>query len=265
MRRVNSLGRSLRLTLGCGLITLFLCSPALRGAQPAAPFVPVGVRHKAGADRAEGHQAFLEMNRLRFTIVEFAGTGEPSASREIARLDRLLAGATDERVPLDGLHSIVVSDLTGGSEVWQAAWSAIAQGHRGVVFEDWASLSGNADARSAAAEFAGHMSRNAALYAPLRPREAPGRPDVTIAGGNSHLEVAFLESTEALVMIVLNTHTTEPQSATLTFAPEMPEAIWQNMITGGAVNFVAGPKGPTYTPALEPSGVLVLMIRKTWR
>ena len=265
MPRHNSFGRSLLLTLGSWLIPLLLYSPAWPGAQSTAPFVPVGVRYTAGADRAEQHQAFLEMSRLRFTIVEFAGIGKPPARPQIARLDRLLAGATDERIPLEGLQSILVSDRTEGSGLWQAAWRAISQGHRGVVFEDWASLKGNADARAAAAEFAGHMSRNAALYAPLRPRAAPGRPDVTIAAGNSHLEVAFLESTEALVMVVLNTHTTEPQSATLTFAPEMPEAIWQNMITGGAVNFVAGPEGPTYTPALEPSGVLVLMIRKTWR
>ena len=52
---------------------------------------------------------------------------------------------------------------------------------------------------------------------------------------------------------------------TFTFAPDMPEAIWQNMETGAAVNFVAGPSGPTYTYAFKPRDVLVLMIKKDLR
>jgi hypothetical protein len=45
----------------------------------------------------------------------------------------------------------------------------------------------------------------------------------------------------------------------------MPEAIWQNMESGTAVNFVASAKGPTYTRTFAPKDVLVLMIKKQWR
>jgi hypothetical protein len=37
------------------------------------------------------------------------------------------------------------------------------------------------------------------------------------------------------------------------------------MLTGSAVNFVAGPKGPVYTRTFPPHDVLVLMIRKRWK
>jgi hypothetical protein len=51
----------------------------------------------------------------------------------------------------------------------------------------------------------------------------------------------------------------------MTFAPDTQEAIWQNMETGSAVNFVAGPDGPTHTYWFRPRDALVLMIRKTVR
>jgi hypothetical protein len=52
---------------------------------------------------------------------------------------------------------------------------------------------------------------------------------------------------------------------TITFAPAIPEAIWQNMLTGSAVNFVAGATGPVYKRAFAAHEVLVLMIRKRWK
>ena len=61
--------------------------------------------------------------------------------------------------------------------------------------------------------------------------------------------------------MVIN-HSNEPREVTLNFSPDMPEAIWQNMLTGAAVNFVAGPGGPVYTRTFPPKDVLVLMIRK---
>jgi hypothetical protein len=56
-----------------------------------------------------------------------------------------------------------------------------------------------------------------------------------------------------------------PQRVTLAFEPDTQEAIWQNMETGSAVNFVAGPEGPTYTYLFGPRSSLVLMIRKSIR
>lgn len=89
-------------------------------------------------------------------------------------------------------------------------------------------------------------------------------PDVRIDGGAGSVEARFLESADALVLVAIN-HADTPQKVTFTFAPDMPEAVWQNMETGAAVNFVAGPDGPTYARAFAPRDVLVLMIRKRLR
>jgi hypothetical protein len=89
-------------------------------------------------------------------------------------------------------------------------------------------------------------------------------PDVRIDGGAGRVETRFLESADALLLIAIN-HADTPQRVTMTFAPDVPEAIWQNMETGASVNFVAGPSGPTYTYAFAPRDVVVLMIRKKYR
>ena len=89
-------------------------------------------------------------------------------------------------------------------------------------------------------------------------------PDVRIDGAAGLVEARFLESSDALMLIAIN-HSDAPQRVTLTFTPDTPEAIWQNMETGASVNFVAGPNGPTYTHAFARRDVLVLMIRKALR
>jgi hypothetical protein len=86
-------------------------------------------------------------------------------------------------------------------------------------------------------------------------------PDVRIAGGAGVVETRILESQAAMMLIGIN-HAETPQKVTMTFGPDMPEAIWQNMETGGSVNFVAGPDGPTYTYSFRPRDVFVLMIKK---
>ena len=58
---------------------------------------------------------------------------------------------------------------------------------------------------------------------------------------------------------------TDAERVKMTFTPDTQEAIWQNMETGSAVNFVAGPEGPTYTYSFQPRDALVLMIRKNVR
>lgn len=89
-------------------------------------------------------------------------------------------------------------------------------------------------------------------------------PDVRIDGGAGSVEARFLESSDARVLIAIN-HADTPQKVTMTFTPDTQEAIWQNMESGAAVNFVAGPEGPTYTHAFAARDVLVLMIRKALR
>ena len=49
----------------------------------------------------------------------------------------------------------------------------------------------------------------------------------------------------------------------MTFTPDTQEAIWQNMETGAAVNFIAGPEGPTYTYSFAREMRSILMIRKS--
>ena len=97
-------------------------------------------------------------------------------------------------------------------------------------------------------------------------RDLPGavRPDIRIDGAHGLVEARVLESADAMVVIGLN-HSDAPHKVTLEFAPDMPEAIWQNMESGAAVNFVAGPEGPLYTHTFAPRDVLVLMIRKALR
>ena len=90
------------------------------------------------------------------------------------------------------------------------------------------------------------------------------RPDVRIESASGPVETRFLESPDVLLLIGLN-HADTPQRVTLTFTPDTQEAIWQNMETGAAINFVAGPEGPMYTYTFGPRDALVLMIRKSVR
>ena len=71
----------------------------------------------------------------------------------------------------------------------------------------------------------------------------------------------LLESSEALLIIGLN-HAPEPQKVTIVFAPDIPEAIWQNLETGNAMDFVMGKTGPSLEYTFGPRDALVLMIRK---
>lgn len=89
-------------------------------------------------------------------------------------------------------------------------------------------------------------------------------PEVRIDGAAGSVEARFIESSDALVLIAIN-HAETPQKVTMAFTPDTQEAVWQNIETGAAVNFVAGPNGPTYTHAFAPRDVLVLTIRKKLR
>jgi hypothetical protein len=148
--------------------------------------------------------------------------------------------------------------------VREAAWTRIAHGARAIIFEDWNSLQKNDTALGEATAFADTLARNAALYVPLRRVESTGDRAFTIDGGQDKVEAHWLESPDALLLIAVN-HAAEPRDVTITFAPAIPEAIWQNMLTGSAVNFVAGPAGPVHTRTFAAHDVLVLMIRKRWK
>jgi beta-galactosidase len=89
-------------------------------------------------------------------------------------------------------------------------------------------------------------------------------PEVRIEGATGPVETRFLESSDVLMLVGLN-HADTPQRVKMTFTPDTQEAIWQNMETGSAVNFIAGPEGPAYTYSFGPRDALVLMIRKSVR
>jgi hypothetical protein len=89
-------------------------------------------------------------------------------------------------------------------------------------------------------------------------------PEVRIDGAPGLVEARFLESSGAMLLIAIN-HAALAQTVTFSFAPDIPEAIWQNMETGAAVNFVQTASGPTYTHMFAPRDVMVLVRGKRLR
>ncbi|HJR59716.1 MAG TPA: beta-galactosidase [Vicinamibacterales bacterium] len=139
-----------------------------------------------------------------------------------------------------------------------AMWSAIAGGEKAVAFF------GTDDPLGAVlslGETAGVVTRNPALFFPLRPR---AKGIVGITGNGPSVDVRLLESADALMIIGLN-RAGSPRKATIQFSPDIPEAIWQNLETGTAVNFVMGKGGPFLDHTFGPRDAVVLMIRKKLR
>ena len=239
-----------------------LTASAWLGAQPLDDVIPLGVRYTLDADPARRRQTLEEIGRLRFNVVALSEDAA-SAQTELGLISRMLGGAADARVRASGIVTIPAEEASTPAGVKLAAWYAFGMGARGILFGEWDALKQNVDALTAAVEFAEHVSRNATLYAPLRPRIPPSadRPDVAVDGSDPRISARFLESADALLLIVTN-HAAEPREVRLVFSPEMPEAIWQNMLTGATVNFVAESTGPVYTRTFPPKDVLVLMIRK---
>jgi hypothetical protein len=140
-------------------------------------------------------------------------------------------------------------------------WAALARGDRLITF------TGTDDPLSSAVlslgETAGVVTRNQALFAPLRPRTG-GVVDIAGADAAGRVEMRLLESNDAIVVVGLN-YAAAPRKVTITFAPEIPEAIWQNLETGTAVSFVMGKSGPVLEHTFASRDALVLMIRKKLR
>jgi hypothetical protein len=229
--------------------------------QETLDFVPVGVRYDLDPDPARRRTDLENMRRLRFTVVL---PGEPTQA--LAPIDRLIAGARDSSItiPASDIGLVPIHDRTDAEAIREAAWTSLATGARAVIFDDWKTLQTNDGALAEAAAFAETLARNPVLYAPLRRVDPSGDRAFTIDGGQNNVEAHWLESPDALLLIAVN-HASEPRDVTITFAPAIPEAIWQNMLTGSAVNFVAGATGPVYKRAFAAHEVLVLMIRKRWK
>jgi hypothetical protein len=248
-----------------GLLTL---TAALGPAQPVATLLPVGVEYAPGATTADPRRDLEEMRRLRFTVVRFADRPGTPGQGGLILIDRLLAGAPDPtiRLPPDRPAAVVaVARGTSGGDVHVAAWSAVAGGAGAILFSGWTALLANDDALAIASQFAEAVERNATLYAPLRPVDpAAGTRRVRLTGDTEAVDVTLLESPDALVIIGVN-RARDRARVTMTFSPDVPEAIWQNMLAGGAVSFVATAGGPEYERVFPPQDVLVLSIRKARR
>ena len=250
-----------RLIATCVVVAALAATPA---GQRIDEIVPVGVRHALDADAGRRRTDLEEFRRLRFNVV--ALSPESTTDMELGLIERLLGGAADARVHAAGVATISEKESGSAAQVRLAAWYYLSMGARGIIFGDWTALSRNPDALTAAVEFADHITRNVALYAPLRPRLSRAEaPDVTVSGNDPSITARLLESHDALLLVAINHDAAQPREVTLTFSEAMPEAIWQNMLTGAAVNFVAGPTGPVYTRTFPPRDVLVLMIRKRWK
>jgi hypothetical protein len=90
------------------------------------------------------------------------------------------------------------------------------------------------------------------------------KPEVGIDLAGQLVEARFLESADAMLLVAMN-HGSTPRKVTFTFGPDVPEAIWQNMESGAAVNFVQGADGPAYTRTLEGRDVMILVRGKRLR
>ena len=237
-----------------------LLAPPAAGRQTGGEFFAVGARHVLPNDAAGRTRSLEEMRQAHFNVVAIPRT---PAQPPLLLIERLLARApdTDFRPADPGIRTVAVRPGTSSPVLAANAWLAIARGATAVVFDDWTTLREHAELLTAASEFAGEVTRNAPLYAAIRPRVKAN--EFRIEPMAPQLTATFLESEQALVLLAINLGA--PTQVTFTFSPEVPEAIWQNMLGGGAVNFVAGPEGPTYTRAFAANEALVLMIRKRWR
>jgi hypothetical protein len=226
-------------------------SPAAQGLRD---FVPVGVRYRPAAQAADVRRDLEEMQRLRFNVVSVAKPDQPS---RLSYIDRLLAGAPYPGVLADGSEETAVIPIGGPrGAITLEAWSALARGARVFLFGDWVDLQRNPDALTEAAEFAEAVTRNAAFYAALRPRRPGG---LRIAARAQGVEATLLQSSDAWLLVALN-RADMALDVTISFPPEVPEAIWRNMFNGGSVSFVTGPGGTVYSRTFRPHEVLVLAI-----
>ncbi len=196
--------------------------------------------------------------------------GQPPARIEIGpRCD--CSSTEQESARRAGFNAIFTSvgtgvvriDMTSGPsqgarQARLAIWKAFVGGARHIALDAAGKLSPDL---LAVGETAAVITKNEALFVPLvvRTRDNTVRIDPAAA-----IVAHILESPDAIVIIALHdgARTTRVK---LTFPSDIPEAIWQNMEAGNAVNFVMGPDGPFYEHTFSPQDVLVLAIRKRLR
>ena len=210
--------------------------------------------------RIVGRNAVLFASlRPRPASVAIVYDPRPGASGEAARSTELLNVYTTlfrRNIAVDLLHLDAISPEAA------SRYKAIFVGPLSALPATVAmTLKRFAEAGGVLVTDAGALSEERLVEASTRAKLAP---EARIEGSTGGVETRFLESHEVAMIIAIN-HADSPQRVTMTFAPDVQEAIWQNMETGAAVNFIAGPDGPRYTYNFGPRDALVLMIRKAMR
>jgi hypothetical protein len=225
----------------------------------------------AGAERliAAAAEADLKVSVVLFTNTAPAWAAEQAhaSAQFLTYVTKRLAvqpgvlQVAEHTTAMDAAPRRITVRPGGGPDGRLAMWEALARGERAIAFH------GSDDPLGPAVlslgETAGVVTRNESLFIPLRPR-SDGVVGIAAAAGGAPIEVRLLESAAALMIVGLN-YSPAPRTATITFSPEIPEAIWQNLETGAAVNFVMGKRGPVLEHTFAPRDALVLMIRKKFR
>jgi hypothetical protein len=314
---------------GPRLLTSYAASPTVLGSA----FADRGADWTGQDDRSMS--MLVDRYGTSFDALKAGRGTQPSAALAFAG-DAIRSATRDKGWMLveNTEASAIRETMPSASDLRLRGWTAVSRGALGLTFPDWKLLgppSGAIDNRArAAGAFASVITRNPALFAPLRPRDAAvailydprtaastretervyrilfernvqvdivdtidagvpaGRykttidarkppmaadalmsqiaragvpPGIRVDATRAAIEMRVLESPDVITLIGLN-HSTAAERVTLHFPPDTQEAIWQNMETGTAVNFVAGPDGPTYTHLFQPKDVLVLIIRR---
>lgn len=235
------------------------------------------------AEPARGSYSLAQVERLiaaaaqadlKVAVRVFAGAPPPWAKDAADDRRRFLAAVTSRLRKAPQVMSVEpaepVTPATSPIRVGKGAkspaearlefWALLARGPQPVMFVD--AGGGVGAGVLSLGETAGIVTRNPALFAPLRPR-AGGVRGLTGASG-APVEVTLLESPEVLMIVGLN-YSPAVRKVTINFSPDIPEAIWQNLETGTAVSFVMGKGGPFLEHTFSSRDTLVLMIRKTLR
>jgi hypothetical protein len=217
------------------------------------PIFPVGVWYAGPAAKRE----LQAIRALGFNTV-WLPAPDPALITQAQAVGLSAMGHLDREGELHVGSSATARDL----RLW--GWAALLRGARAIGYCAWSDLvdeRGAPNARGrAAGEFAGVVSRNPALFAPLRPRARDGASGVRVTGAAGEIEAGFLESRDALLLIAVN-HASAPQEATLEFVPGTKQEFWQNMETGDMVSLAKTQDAPVLAHGFAARDVLVLMIR----
>jgi hypothetical protein len=167
--------------LKVGLRPNAVSTPSWADARSPDPQL-VGAFIDAVMARVAGHQSShasdLGMLSFPLSISQLAAASIAPAQR-MWRLDAVRSTAGER----GWIAELEVPSGTTPADVRYAGWAAIAHGARGITFLPWSAVPPQEGllksdgtitaAAEAAGEFAGIVSRNAALFAPLRPRRSP--------------------------------------------------------------------------------------------